>query len=342
MYFERLAEASVVVRHGTWILAAGGVLGFVLFGAAPIDWDRVMRSRPVAFAMLALVVVLAAHVFRDDWTAADRVEWAYQNRMPFRRTWNEEIFERLFLVFPPFMLVAGLLYLPWLARARSSPTGLAMLVFGMFVPVSYYLLDMNVAPPMYWALRRYVPVILPALLVGYVAFLDAMPLAIRRLAWLTTLVLLANTHLGAGQSAAEMRGLDRIARVFTRAYPEARNYILAYDRHIAVGVSPFISYGRYDPVPIAGETMLAELLARHPDREILYVSAPKDVKVQPDPVRQDVLTFGYDHMDGALETLPTTTAPRRRKFLVREWCAQDCGSHRRRWRHISIRGIANR
>jgi hypothetical protein len=253
-------------------------------------------------------------MFRDDWTPIDAVEkQIIHGRL--LRTFNEENFERLFLVFPPFAVIAGFLFIPYMIQKKNWSLASVILFLGMFIPFSIYLYSIKNSPQLYWALRRYQYILLPAITLSFIYFLNDIPAQMRRLTCSVIFLILVNQQLGARQIESEMKYLDQAAKRFTERFDESHNYLLVFDKKLKYIASTFFSYGHYEPLLIEQRETLSDILDQS-DRNILYLTAEANQSDIPPASHSETFNYSYRRMGENYHQLPQDRQFKRVKFQV--------------------------
>lgn len=256
------------------VLLVSTLSGLLFFRVFRINLDKLIGSRGLFWTVTTLCAIGALFVFRNNIVPSENFE-IQMIHGKLLRSHNEDTLDRLFAVFPSFVLVMGILSLGFLLKAESlGVTSRAFLVSIALVYLSF-LYESGASPQLYWNLRRHLYVLVPISMVGFGVLLGMIDVRARMIILAAAAILSLNTWFEA-QQQVEFSGLDRGVKRFVAKFKEKEGDVIMYTSRIRYEISPFLSYGKYDFLPVDNLEFLSNLIDKLDENErALYVSDKK-------------------------------------------------------------------
>ena len=311
-------ENMFIFKYDVYLLLVTYLICVTTFKYYQINFNKVLNHRIIKLLLITVVGLISLLMFRDDLTPLEYLKTG-SARGNIIRIYDEEIFDRLFLVFPSFILIIGLIYFPFLTKPTKLNTPTKLLLFGMFIIYLTFFLKARNSPQMYWVFRRYIHVIIPLLLLSFGFFahqLNKVPrIIILIVGCLLTINMTSKINL-----QPEMKGLDKTVIAFTQKYKENQNYLLLYHDDLRYWISSILSYGKYDFFPVRTPKFLADIIAKAVSNKILYLF-PFPTGASPqlcDTNKIDNFTISYERQGEDYESLPKKRYKRAFKICIME------------------------
>lgn len=271
VYYEGIISNNTIFYYSHYLLLLFFIILFVtfaLFKKFNKKIDFIFESKIFTVFLFIFCGAILLLIFRDNFFPP---EIGYVDRVQMR-TFNEVIFERLFLLLPAHMLLLGLMFIPFFIRDKGIDISAKLFFLFMFFTYSALFVNSYNAPQIYFNLRRYIFVIMPALYIGFVFFVSKIsPNYIKNLLVVITFFITLNLYFNANQ-IVEFKGMDKSVKIFTDKYKENNNYTIIYNtNNLRKDISALLSYGRYDFVPIYNNNLIPVIYEKLSDKNILFI-----------------------------------------------------------------------
>jgi hypothetical protein len=230
--------------------------------------ENILQHQTLKYIVAVFSLILLLFMFRDNLTLGN---WEMTtNQGNYIRTYNEEIFERLNFIIPHFIVIIGLLMLPFfIEKSKFSFLAIAFLL-GMFLAFSYSFYASANSPQLYWNLRRYIYVIIPVLYISSVVlYLYIDNKTIKYLVAVSLLLITLNNFFNSKQ-ISDYSGLEVGAKRISNAIPE--NAIVLYNVINKRAVTPILCYKAFDFIPFSSTSQLMDLKSYFSDRQVVLIT----------------------------------------------------------------------
>jgi hypothetical protein len=264
----------------------------------------------VSGALFLFLVLLALLMFRDNLTPPE----SYQLRdihNQYIRTYNEEVFDRLFEVFPGFAFLLGLLALPLFLRDRGNYR-FSLVLLTVFLTHAYFLSDARNSPQLYWSLRRYL-VLVALITLACAVFLRRLD-RIAALLFGLVFALTATNQFYNSRQIPDYRGLDKSVSHIARTLSGKKPAVILFDEETKYLVSSVVAYGGFDILPLEEVPVGTNLEAVLGDRSVYLVASAEDEEKSPSVRR---FRLEYEKMGENYDRLPEAGTRTQRLFFVK-------------------------
>ncbi len=211
--------------------------------------EQIVYEKWFFYLVFSLSIAIVSFIFRNDIAGFIGYEIKLIHGRNIR-SYNEDILDRLLMTLPGFLVVVGILNMGNVINNKKVNAPLFLFVLLNFFIFSYYLFDMKNSPQLYWAIRRYLYVIIPLLFISFAFFLEDMKYKMRFVTVLSFFALSLNITFASNQITSEMAGLDESAARFEELYPRSDFKYILYQDKMRYAISPLISYSGFIPIPI--------------------------------------------------------------------------------------------
>lgn len=290
-----------------WLVFAAAFVSFRLF---KLNLHKLLSSRAIQAVLFLAGLAALLFMYRNNLVPPDRFQKEVIHGL-YQRTYNEEIVDRLFSIFPAIVVVLGLLCLPVFAAHPGISIFARFALLALAFPYLYSFYESQNSPQLYWNVRRYLYVTMPALLISFAAFSSYLRLRERHLLALAALFLAGNIWFEA-QQGVDFSGLDRTVRRFIRAYPPERGYVLLYPPQLRYEASALISYAGYDFLPAGDSATLEKIRASLTSKRRLLLLHTKRCE----GIRAEGMLYRREAVGADLDALPKGSAMKELPFYV--------------------------
>lgn len=305
IYFTRMRLNSFHTVFYFWNYIAIAVYIFSISLRYVLDKHRLSLNQIISckylqYTLFLIFLVSALLIFRNDYADLFNQHQIKLIHGKIMRTFNEENLDRILLVFPAHIFFIGLGYLPFVIRKKSTSPLFKIVLIGLFLPNLLFLYKIYNSPMLYWAIRRYIPVLLPTVFIGFVFFLKDLKYRHRMIVIISSFIIMTNI-LAESRQRRDYKGLDIVAEHFTHKFKENDNYLFFYDKNLKYTISSLMSYGKYDFLPINSVSEVPLLLSNiTPDtkRRVLYITTEKH------PIDHQQFTIEYQKVGENYYALP--------------------------------------
>lgn len=306
IYFNRVGKAQFTIIFAYWNYIAAStyllsILSCHVGKKYNFSLDSIFSSRAIFYCLITIFSLAALLTFRNDYADLFGEHQITTIHGSIMRTFNEDNLERIFMVFPAHIFFIGLCYLTFVFKKQTTSTFFKIFLIALLLPNLFFLYEKYNSPMLYWAIRRYIPVVLPAVFLGYVFFLKDMSYRQRMIVILTSFLIMANIFLEARQRR-DYKGLDVAVETFTRLYDEKDNYLFLYEKKLRYPISSLMSYGKYDFFPVNSVSeipIIVPNLSSSASRNVVFVSR---IKL---PIQHKEFTIKYQKVRESFYSLPT-------------------------------------
>lgn len=266
IYMIRISAVSVIFQY-YYIIPIVFLLG--VLSSKVFSLEKLTESNVVLVFLFIFFLLLLLFMFRDNFTVVNQMAYIHGREM---RTYNETNMEKIFLIIPNFIVVIGMLYLPFLVKNAGFKKDSFIVIIPIFIAFCYYIYNISNSPQMYWSVRRYLYVLLPTFYISYVLFISKQKKLYQNIMLVMTILLILNQNFKS-KVVPEMKGLDKSAKNFIHKYPSNKYDLILYDKNLRYIISPIISYGKYQFIPIAKMKKVFEISKFFPNKNILYLTS---------------------------------------------------------------------
>lgn len=261
IYYNRITTQDMpVLKYGLALLAVALVISLIIaqYGKEWIQKIYYSKVVQILFALAGMGCTLL--MFRDNIISEENYEYAEMHGRVIR-TYAEEILDLLSLVFPSFILVAGLLGIVYFIRRKEIPFLASVFMLGITTVYLYFLLAAGNSPQLYWMLRRYYNVILPMLFFAFVLALVNIQKKTMLIISAACFLISTNMFLDSGQ-IPDYEGLDDSVRKAETTLRRAEANVVFYDQELRYEVSSLMSYdmAEFIPVDMSNEQQIGDIL----------------------------------------------------------------------------------
>ena len=308
IYVERIFNMSILFKYSYLFISISVVLGFIA-KVKSVKLYSVFNHKFFKYALLIVLLAASLLIFRDDVSTTYELKHMHGRIM---RTYNETNMEKIFLIMPAFIVIFGLLNIPFIVKNTKNSEWVIIFTI-LFFGFLYYLFDISNSPQMYWSIRRYIYVFLPIVFISFVFFVSRQESYSRFAFALVSFLLVVNQTL-AVKPKPEMKGLDKSVEKFVVEYPSGKYDLILYDKKLKYQISSILSYGKYQFIPVSSSNQ-AELIRDHfgSKRVILYIkkenTKSKDIK----------FTVEYTRVGENYNKVPVATQHKRFDIFVEKF-----------------------
>ena len=305
IYYNRIGNNEFTLIFTYWTQIVCGTYLFSLLmnfigKRNSFKLENIIFSRTLFYSLLIIFTLFALLCLRNDFVdlfGEHQLKSIHGNIM---RTYNEENLDRIFMVFPAHIFIIGICYLAFILKKQSVSLYFKVVLFSLMLPNLIFLYEIHNSPMLYWAIRRYIPIVLPVVFLGFIFFLKDLNYQTRIILVFSSLLIMTNIFFEARQRR-DYKGLDLSVRNFTKVYHEDDNYLFIYHKDLRYLISSFMSYGKYDFLPINSVSEMPLILPNIPKikkRKIMFVS--KDLL----PIEHQTYSIDYQKVGENYQTLP--------------------------------------
>lgn len=272
IYSSRIGDTSFVFKYINYIIPAIFFSSLLIRKMFRIDIVKIVNNKYIWFVVFAVLFVCAFFIFHDNTISINGYEEAFIHGRTMR-TYNEETMERLFKLYPSFLIIMSLLSLPLIQKKKDIDNKAKVFLALAVIAHCSLLIDIRNSPQMYWALRRFIPVFFPGLFIGYTLFVNKVnSVKLQMIVTITMLMLTYNLYLNSNQEV-EYENLDKSVLSFIKEYPESNDYLFIYEEDYRTEISPLVTYANYDFVPVKSisELVLYNQVLTNTGKEIMYI-----------------------------------------------------------------------
>lgn len=272
IYVNRISNAFNFLSYIPYMLGLVLILAITLKDQLKTLASRLFSNKIVINTLALVCIAIPLLMFWDNSVSSSAHQTANIHGR-ILRTFNELNFDRLFLAFPPLVLVLGFFNLAFSINHKKFGDISIWIILPVLTISSIYLVDIKNSPQLYWALRRYVPTLIPIIFLSYVFFVERVDIKLSRYLVGAIFLLTLNTTLATNQKKGEMRGLDKTVSYFTKMFDESRDYVVAYDKKLKYPVSSLISHSKFQALPVESDSI--EKIIKNTDKSMLYISTER-------------------------------------------------------------------
>ena len=247
IYFNRIVVNDMpLLRYSIPLLVIGWIAGMVIWKFWK-KFPEFYRSDFVTAVLVLMGIALAVLAFRDNVVTKYQMADIHEKMM---RTYVEDVFDLLFLVFPPVIILGGLLGLYKVQRDEEIHYIPGAFLLGTFVAYSYFFISFGNSPQLYWGMRRYYNVLIPALFICFVMILKGMESKTRLIFSAVCLILSANMFFDSEQ-IVDYKKLDISCADFQTMLDARKIDVVFYEDSCFYDVSSLLSYCHQEFIPIS-------------------------------------------------------------------------------------------
>lgn len=313
IYYARISNQDFkLIKMAVILIIAALVIGIIfkkLKEKNVITVEEIIEYKAFKYFLVGIATIIILLLFRNNLISDSMFETSivHGNLM---RTYNEEIMDRFFLVFPAFVIILGVINLPYLFREKRFNVNAKIYLMGLFLPYCYYLYKSGNSPQLYWNMRRYIYIILPVFFMSFVYLLAKLEKKVAILLITVAVILTVNLQVESNQQI-EFKGLDKSVKNFERQYVE-ENTVFLYDREISYDISSIISYVKSEFIPIDNPNLISRIDEVLEANKVYYIS-----RDQIDDEAEKI-SIKYTRMGENYEELPKDVQDKSFEFYIAE------------------------
>lgn len=250
-YYYRITNNDLtMLKYGDVYIILAILIGAIVGKWGKTLFEKMLYAKWVKITALAIGALLALLMFYDNYAAINGYSYAVIHNQ-YMRTYEESILDLLFLVFPSIVIVCGLLGMHTFFDKKYNIV-FTVFVFGSFVAYSYLFFGAGNSPQLYWLLRRYMNVLLPSILLGFVSLLQKIDKRVGQIFCLVCLTLSINLLWNSNQ-IVNYQNLDKdVAKMDLELREEGYDTVY-YTSEMKTAISPLFSYSGLEFVPVADD-----------------------------------------------------------------------------------------
>ncbi len=244
------------------------VLVLIAFAASTIllKWKKellysLFYSKAVKYFVAAAGILCFCLIFYNNAVSAEeyRLELIHGKML---RTYQEEILDLLFLVFPSIVLSLGLVGMYKLIDKEKIHFTTSVFIVGAGIVYLYLLFGSSNSPQLYWMLRRYYNNILPICVLAFCCLFRSLKKEPYYLLAAVCMALSLNMYLDSGQ-IVDFKGLDQSTAKLEQEIKAQGYHTVYFLQRDMRAISPLFTYSDLEFVPV------------HP-QELIYFKQEKD------------------------------------------------------------------
>lgn len=287
IYYNRITTQDMpALKYGVVLVIIAFCISIVIarYGR---EWiKKIYYSKCIYILTFLAGTCCALLMFRDNIT--QKYEYAEMHGQVIR-TYAEEIVDLLFLVFPPFILIIGLLGIVCFIKEKEIPFLASVFMFGITIVYLYFLFAAGNSPQLYWMLRRYYNVILPMAFLGFILLMSRVEKKIMTIISVACLLISVNMFLNSGQ-IPDYEGLDKSVVEADSQLENVGADVVFYDQDLRYEISSIMSFNsaEFIPVDFGNESVIEKLLKWSKNKETTnvvwmlserYIDAAEEIKL---------------------------------------------------------------
>lgn len=299
IYYSRISIDDFKVIQFAYILIIIAFLAGVIFNRLKVknlvSIEEIIKTKVFKYALILLTIIIIIISFRSSFVRDGNFEQVFMDGA-IRQSYNEEIFNRFFMVFPSFMIILGVVNLPKFLISEDFNKNSQIFLMGIFIPYCYYLYKSGNSPQLYFNMRRYVYILLPVILLSFKYSISKMNKKTANSLVLVSIILMMHTQLESKQ-IIEFKGLDKSVQLFEEKYC-TDDAVFLYDSDLRYDFSSVISYIKNEAIPVDDLSVLNRINESLIGKQLYYVSK--------DPINSDAEEFdiSYIRMGENFDDLP--------------------------------------
>lgn len=224
-----------------------------------IKWKKdlllnIFYSKWVKYLLVVIGLMCLCLMFYDNVVPKDNYTMA-QIHGRMLRTYEEEILDLIFLVFPSIIFTLGLVGLYKFIDKERINFVTSVFVLGVGIVYLYLLFGGANSPQLYWLLRRYYNNVVPITMLAFCCLFNNLQKNQEYLLAVVCVALSANLYLNSGQ-IADYDGLDKSVIKVEEAIKNQGYEVVYYPMTIKNLISPLFSYSDLDFVPLTFDEYL--------------------------------------------------------------------------------------
>lgn len=273
IYYDRISINDFkVIKFAVPLIIMFFVCGCIfnkLKESEKLSVEDIIKNKFFNYFLLILICIIVILSFRNAFVLHGNYEKVFMDGA-IRESFNEQIFNRFYMVFPSFVIMGGVIYLNKFFLQEELNINSKIIILGLFVPYCYYLYKSGNSPQMYFNLRRYIYIILPTIYLSFCCFVSTFNIRNLKYIVLFTSILMLHTQLESKQ-IIEFKGLDKSVQQFADKYGESDNVFL-YESELKYDFSSIISYMKNECIPVDSLSSLEKIKEALPNKNLYYVS----------------------------------------------------------------------
>ncbi len=259
IYYERIVLNDMkILKYDKLILAAVFAVVFVFLLIFKDKVEDIYRSKVVFVIMCLAVLFIAARMYANNIITPEDYETA-EIHGKVLRTYSEEIWDLLFLVFPSVVLLPGFLAIPKLAKDKDVDFLPSFFIVASGMIYSVYLISAGNSPQLYWMLRRYCYAFVPVCALSFANLVKKGEKKLISFVLAGICLLSLNMFLDTHQ-LPDYNGMEQGVKTIEDSLSERKIKTVLVDMSSPYAVSSLVSYADLDFVPFYSEEELAKIL----------------------------------------------------------------------------------
>ncbi len=247
IYYNRItANDMKLLKYSIPILIIGFFIG-VLLNQYWKKFPEFYRSYFVTVILIVIGIVLSVMAFRDNMVTKYQMAEIHEVYM---RTYVEDVFDMLFMVFPSIVIVAGLFGLYKIQREEEIDFVPNAFLIGIFAAYSYFFISFGNSPQLYWGLRRYYNVLLPVLMLSFTVLIKNIDEHVKLAICAACLIISANLYFDSNQ-IVDYEKLDLSVQDFENQMNLRKIEYVFYEEDIQYNISSAMSFCKQEFIPVS-------------------------------------------------------------------------------------------
>lgn len=253
-YFNRITKIDMP------LLKYDIVLVLIIFAISTIlvKWKKevlysVFYSKTVKYLLAGIGIICLCFMFYNNVVSVENYHVGLIHGKKLR-TYQEEILDLLFLVFPSIVLSLGLAGMyKFIDRERIHFTT-SIFILGVGIAYLYLLFGSSNSPQLYWMLRRYYNNILPVSVIAFCCLFRDLKKEPCYLLASVCMALSVNMYLDSGQ-IVDYKGLDQSVSKLEQEIKAQGYDTVYYLQQNIQAISPLFAYSDLEFVPVSPQEL---------------------------------------------------------------------------------------
>lgn len=303
IYYNRICFRDMkIVKYQVVIFILCFVIGIIVNKYLSKCVDFIYASKGLKYLVFLWGVVINLLVLRDSLTREENYGRFTEFGLDIR-SYVECVMDNLYLVFPSLVIVFGLLGAFVILKNKKVNMYAGIFFMIMTAVASYFVYYSSNAPQMYFLLRRYFNIFLPAVLILFLIAVNAYIGNYKARIVISAACLLMSLNLfGNSKQHVEYDGIVQSVQRFEECYDED-DTVIVYNQVFKYDFSPIVAYSKYEAVPIQTDDELINLyktIENYSKKNIIFLSTSPIEGIDYD----NTVYFDYYRMGENYEELP--------------------------------------
>lgn len=251
LYYQRnVLNDLPILEYGYILVGFSAILGWIFGAKIKNHFINLLYAKWVKKVVFLVGVLLALLMYLDNTVSDNNYSYALIHGQ-YLRTYSESIMDLLFLVFPNIVIICGFLSM-YKFLDRKYNLALTLFLGGSVLAYSYLFFGASNSPQLYWMLRRYMNVLLPGMLLGFVVLLQNMEKRSGQIISLACGLLSANLFFNSNQ-IVNYEGLDKSVMEVEQQLREVGYNTVFYTSEVKTQISSLFSYSNLEFIPVSDD-----------------------------------------------------------------------------------------